>query len=482
MARSKVHNFGASKKSTAVRGRTSSIDAYDDHYSGGVGYGRSSYGSTSYGGRSKGYNSWSSWGTWGAGGWASTLEDDDSSLFVKDPGTYATPTAVEIRNKASIYKQHSIDQIKELARVCYFKMIGERDYLAEAYKDLTKLSDEDKALVEAKTQLYDKIFDNFIPGFTPLEQALAIFDKLGNTQKQWKDDPTSIEERTEPYQGDLDFDREVYWNPLITEQLELNEVSKSRKMSVLNKVSIIGNLGAQFKVEREVAEKIVANSDLVSKKMLRDYSQIVNIEMYQKLFPNFQSKLLTKDLVINVPVERTEKKQKIIIILDFSGSMDDEQKQDWVNALLIDRFRYVLKGEAEVFFSYFVSDPNKLDFQHIHDKASVMKFWQTFSNRPNGGSTAVGLMVERIAKQVKAKRLCNLKIDLSEEKPEILIINDGEDDIYTEQFPYKVNAVCLFEYNDELKNLCIDSKGKQVLVNNDDTVTAYSSDGEEKIA
>ena len=62
--------------------------------------------------------------------------------------------------------------------------------------------------------------------------------------------------------------------------------------------------------------------------------------MYQKLFPNFQSKLLTKDLVVNVPVERTEKKQKIIIILDFSGSMDDREKQDWVNALLIDRFRY----------------------------------------------------------------------------------------------------------------------------------------------
>ena len=394
MARSKVHDFGASKKSTAVRGRTSSIDAYDDYYSGNVGYGRGSYGSTSYGSRGKGYNSWSSWGTWGAGGWASALEDDDSSLFVKDPGTYATPTAVEIQGKSSIYKQSAIDQVKELARVCYFKMIGERDYLAEAYKDLTKLSDEDRALVEAKTELYDKIFDNFIPGFTPLEQALAIFEKLGNSgEKEYREATQSIEERLEAYDGDLDFDREVYWNPLITEQLELNDVSKSRKMSVLNKVSIIGDLGTQFKVEREIAEKIVANSDLVSKKMLRDYSQIVNIEMYQKLFPNFQSKLLTKDLVINVPVERTEKKQKIIIILDFSGSMDEETKQDWVNALLIDRFRYVLKGEAEVFFSYFVSNPDALEFQHVHDKASVIKFWQTFSNRPNGGGTEVGLMV-----------------------------------------------------------------------------------------
>ena len=34
-------------------------------------------------------------------------------------------------------------------------------------------------------------------------------------------------------------------------------------------------------------------------------------------------------------------------------------------------------------------------------------------------------MVEYIATDIANKRLCNLDIDLSEEKPEILIINDG---------------------------------------------------------
>jgi uncharacterized protein with von Willebrand factor type A (vWA) domain len=231
----------------------------------------------------------------------------------------------------------------------------------------------------------------------------------------------------------------------------------------------------------EIDEKIVSNSDIYAKKMMRDYAQIAQVDLYQKLFPNFPVKLLTKDLVVNVPVDRKEQKQKIIIILDFSGSMDEEFKQDWVNAILIDRFKYVMKGEAEVFFSYFIHNPEQMHFQHIHDRDSVIKFWQTFSNEPNGGTTEVGQMVERIADEVKRKRLMNLDIDLSEEKPEILVINDGQDSIGTNEFPYKVNAICLGETNKQLRELCIATKGKQVDVDENSKVIAYSESGEEII-
>jgi hypothetical protein len=48
--------------------------------------------------------------------------------------------------------------------------------------------------------------------------------------------------------------------------------------------------------------------------------------------------------------------------LDYSGSMNNTPKQIWVNAILIDRFRYVIQGEAEVFFSYFNSRPDDCIF------------------------------------------------------------------------------------------------------------------------
>jgi hypothetical protein len=120
-----------------------------------------------------------------------------------------------------------------------------------------------------------------------------------------------------------------------------------------------------------------------------------------------------------------------------------------------------------------------MKFQHVHDKESVMKFWQTFSNSPNGGGTRVGDMVARVASDIKKKRLHNLPIDLSEEKPEILVINDGQDDIRTDKFDYKVNAICLMEQNNQLQRLCIETDGKQVHVDKHNAVVAYSKAGKE---
>ena len=128
-------------------------DEYDDYYSGGrytptytpkksTGGWKSKYGG---GGWSKGWSSFSfSWGN----------EDNNDDLFVKDPVTYLTPTASEIRKKVHAPKQTSIDTIKELARVCYFKMIDERDYVAEQFVD------SEDGEHQTKKHLYDSIFDN----------------------------------------------------------------------------------------------------------------------------------------------------------------------------------------------------------------------------------------------------------------------------------------------------------------------------------
>lgn len=441
---------------------------YGGNNSRGSNYG---YGNYSYGG------SWNYWGSY-----YNDLEENDDHLIVKEPSNYTTPSTRDIESKSGYYKKTIIDQIKEMARVCYFKMIGDKDYLKEEYANPENLSEENQKLLAQKKEVYDSIYENWIPGFTPLEQAIAIYKKLAQ-QASERDDSGDPSEQEIDYDRSLalDFDRDIYNDPTINEQLELNQKSKNRKMTILDKVSIIGDLGTQFKVEKEVAERVVSNSDLVAKKMMRDYSQMAQIDLYQKLFPNFQAKLLTKDLVVTVPVERKEQKQKIIIILDFSGSMRNEFKQDWVNAIMIDRLKYVLKGEAEVFFSYFVDDPDQLHFQHIHDRESVYRFWGSFSNMPNGGMTEVGDMVERISSEISKGRLRNLDIDLSEEKPEILVINDGQDSIHTDAFPYKVNAICLDQSNKQLRDLCVATGGKQVDVSYSNKIIAYSESGEEKI-
>lgn len=450
-------------------------DEYDDYYGS---YYAPSYTPTKskggwkskYGGGGWSKSNWSSYSySWSFGG------DNNDDLFVKDPVTYLTPTAAEIRKKVHAPKQTSIDTIKELARVCYFKMIDEKDYIAEKYADYDNLNESEQHEYQQKKDLYDGIFDQFVPGFTPLEQAIAIYLKLKNEKNV--NERGEEEEELDMTRG-LDFDRQLYTDPDINEQLDLNELSKNRKMEIMNQLSLVGQFGSEFKVEKEISEKIVANSDQYSTMIMRDYSQIHMMNLMQKVYPNFRTKFLNKDLTVSVPVDRKEQLQKIIIILDYSGSMCEDEKQIWVNAILIDRFRYVMRGEAEVFFSYFVHDTEDLDFQHIKNRDDVIKFWQTFSNHPNGGGTAVGDMVEYIANEVASGRLHNLDVNLSEEKPEILVINDGQDSIGTNEFPYKVNAVSLMEFSDELKDLCLATGGKQIEITYDQEVFSYSKDVE----
>jgi len=449
-------------------------DGYDDYY--GDYYTPTYTSKGSKGGwKSKYSGGWSK--SWSGFSFTKDLEDNNDDLFVKDPVSYITPTAKEIKKKVSAHKQASIDTIKELARVCYLKMIEDNDYIAEKFVDYESLEECEKNTYNQKKGLYDGIFDTYIPGYSPLEQAISIYLKIKSSMVDENGDPTEDnEEETLEMKKGLDFDRKVYSDPNINEQLELNSLSKDRKMEILNNLSLVGQFGSEFKVEKEISEKIVANSDQYAKMIMRDYAQFHMIDLYQKMFPNFASKFLTKDLTVNIPVDRKEQIQKIIIILDYSGSMDYNEKQIWVNAILIDRFKYVMQGEAEVFFSYFVSEVEELNFQHIKNREDVIEFWRHFSNDPNGGMTEVGLMVEHIANQISNGRLCNLDVDLSQEKPEILVINDGQDEIGTEEFPYKVNAVSLMEFSNELKDLCNATGGKQIEVNDKGEVYSHSAE------
>jgi hypothetical protein len=462
----------SSKKS---KSKSRSLYDYDDDYYG-YGYSGRGYGGYGYGGYGKSkYGSFDT-NLWSGYSWGnSSIEDDNSKLFVKDPISYVTPTSKDIRKKANVWQDKQTDTIKELARVCYFKMIDERNYISEKFSDYDSLNDSDKSNYDTKKSLYDSIFENFIPGFTPLEQAISIFRKMSSSESKRSE---GSEDELD-FESTLSFDRALYTDPELNEQLDFNELSKKYKMDILDKISIIGSLGEQFKVEKEVSEKLVSNSDKYSKKIMRDYAQLSNIELYQKMFPNFSTKFLTKDLIVNVPVERKEQKQKIIILLDFSGSMDYESKQIWVNAILIDRLKYVMKGEAEVFFSYFVHSTKGLKFIHLKDREDVMNFWSTFSNYPNGGTTDIGGIVTYIDNEVSEGRLHNLDIDLSQERPEILIINDGQDRVGYDTLPYKVNAISLECFSEELKDLCVGTGGKQVFINVDTNEgTCYSKGAE----
>jgi hypothetical protein len=451
-------------------------DDYYDSYYGGKSSKKSYSGGSSYG------SSWS-WGNFGSWGddWS---EDKDNDLFIKGSDSYFTPKSADISNKLSMnWKLDTKDNrtlIKEMSRFFYHRMLEDKDYFDEKFKDETKLSDENIALLGMKKMFYEELWDKYIPGYTPLEKAINVLSEIA--KKSPTPDKVSMQQAVEEISG-IQYNEDVYNDPVFNELMDANIFSQKHKFAILNKISMVKNLGSEFKVEKEIEEKRVSNSRIVAKKIIRDYSEIANVELAERLMPNFNIKLLNKDLVVNVPVDRTEHKQKIIILLDYSGSMCDNSKQIWVAAILIDRMKYAIKEEAEIFFSYFNYEENHMRFTHIYNRETAMKFWATFSSSPNGGDTRLGNMVNRINNEINnSKRLMNLDVDLSEDKPEILAINDGNDSVKTNKFEYKTNAISLMSgVNQELRDLCLKNKGKYITVDRQENVTAHTESGDIRI-
>lgn len=149
--------------------------------------------------------------------------------------------------------------------------------------------------------------------------------------------------------------------------------------------------------------------------------------------------------------------------------MCETQKQDWVCAILLERLKYAIKEECEIFFSFFIHDLHG-KFHHIHNKESALKFWRQFSTRPSGGDTDLGMVVNKIKNMVPTGRFFNLDVDLSKDSPEILSIGDGQDTVKTNGFTYKTNSISLCQGNSELKNLCKKNKGVYVHIDHDNTL------------
>lgn len=393
-------------------------------------------------------------------------EDEEFDSFIADHANYDTPTSSNIQAGLNQkYTAKDKEFIKEAARFFFHQMIEEENYVHENYADPDALNEEALAIHSTKSQLYSDLWQKTIPGFSPLEKALFLFDSLQDQARNSKTGELDLNAAAS-MADNLRFDEDIIEDPVVKDLIDANEYVKHNKFKIFKLMSYIKNLGAEFKVEKEVEEKEVQNSKILISRRIKELEQVYRVPLYQRALPHFNLKLVTKDLFVPTPVDRTEHKQKIIILEDCSGSMDDRNKRAWTHALLLDRLKYVVKEECEIFFSYYSHNANELKFVHLFDRASAMNFWKTFSYECYAGGTDLSSMVERVKLHVDSKNFFGLNQDLSEEKPEILVIADGNDSIRN-SFPYRVNAITLVDYfNEQWKKLCIETEGKYVFIDN----------------
>lgn len=395
------------------------------------------------------------------------------NFYISEHRLYWTPTEWSMswdlrRRKLDNHVQFA----QELSRYYYHKMVMNKEYVDEYFEDPTVLSAYEQEQAVEKAAFYEKIWDKYVPGLSPKDKALnllALLKKQAESRGQGNADSRQL--MTEDIDKALERipDKEIFESPTMNELFDRREGLDDfdRKVDLLNKIAMVEKFGKTFDVKKLIAEKRVTNSQVHKQKRMIEYEELVNSPLYQRMLPNYTAKLLAKDLIVNTPVQYEESKQKIIMLVDFSGSMSNVEKQNWVLSIMADRLRYCCLEECEIFFSFFLTrnDVGKFKFTHIYNRETALKFFKELNTAPNGGDTEVGHVVELVRKEImENQRLFNLDVDLSFDKPEILIINDGQDTVKADKFNWKVNAVTLYGTNPELQQLCEKTGGKFVTV------------------
>lgn len=396
--------------------------------------------------------------------WDEQVEDN---LFTKEHAYYYTPSSYYTRSilKRMGHASSNTDIVREMSRFFYNRMIQDPDYISEKY--LNPDDTINKEELEGKKDFYQNLWDlDFVPGNSPMEKALYVLDQVLKQQDDTTMNPSKMDFKH--FKTNIP-DKDQYFDGNVAKLMKKRGLDNFKKVQMLQKICLVNKFGSKFEVKKTVTEKRVSNSNIHKLKRIVEYGELPNAPLYQRVFPNYMTKLLAKDLHVNTPIKKDESKQKIIMLVDFSGSMNEEYKQDWVLGILADRLRYCIKGECEVFFSYFLTKndivKNRFKFTHIKTEQEALDFFQHFNTNPTGGDTEIGHVVEEIRKEIEEnKKLFNLDVDLSKEKPEILIINDGDDTVKTDKLTWKTNAITIGRRNPELEDLCNKTEGKYIVL------------------
>jgi hypothetical protein len=367
-------------------------------------------------------------------------EEVSNKDYIRSAPAYITPNNSRINYRLGNYDletKANRDFIKESSKFFYHKMMENEEWVNEKYTDVELIEDEvEKATVLKKKAIYDSLDTATIPGFTPLDQAVFLFYSLLEQDEQQNNSANAgnignmaIDQMIQKI-GAINMTDTLLYDPILEEFENAPQPSNAPKpfkgnyLKTLNKLALIENLGSEFKIEKEVEEKISIIGDIPAVRKMNSYSQVVDADLYQFGMPTFNLKFAQKELMCNLKVEKTDHKQMIILLVDSSESMREGFKQEWLATILLDRLRYAAKEEAELFILTYRKNVEKS--WHVYDKKTAMNFWRTYDYYTKSCTTEVGKCINYVDQQVKSGDFMGMGIDLSEQNPEILVIGDGQ--------------------------------------------------------
>lgn len=174
---------------------------------------------------------------------------------------------------------------------------------------------------------------------------------------------------------------------------------------------------------------------------------------------SFYQAYAEEKLEISLPLKSIKTKQKVFVLLDCSGSMGSDNKTMQTVHILDAMLEQVLEGNTIIYFSYFVRD--RKDFIKIETSDEVDNFKENIFQNPNGGDTYLGPILQTLNRGILTGNVDGFEVDPT---TEIVVINDGQDDVTPVSSNIPIHAFMLNERNDGLEEVVKNSKGQAYYV------------------
>ena len=197
-------------------------------------------------------------------------------------------------------------------------------------------------------------------------------------------------------------------------------------------------------------------------KEMEELSEFTDLSPLDWGRPDFVYKLINKDFQIPFRTSRSTGDKKVyVIVIDRSGSMAAQYKMGMIKGVLVTIFEEVRKGEAVVYVSTFEQEIDGWAFIETEEQARA--YYDAYQE-PEGGETAVGKVIQEVQTGIRERDLGGHVISLACE-PELIIVNDGQDDVDPlTRTMAPVTAISIERNNKDLRTLCQRSGGQFYLV------------------
>ncbi|MFK8112375.1 MAG: hypothetical protein AB8B91_09240 [Rubripirellula sp.] len=245
-------------------------------------------------------------------------------------------------------------------------------------------------------------------------------------------------------------------HPLSVRRLNVaSRLLSEPSMEALLRISRVANEYVAFQPRFEKKMIPAADGDQTRMRMMKSYDELPKmapaawaIKVASSKY--FRYRLATKSFMVREKIKRSDKKQLFYAMLDRSKSMQQGERIYKLLAILMNRLRAVGRREAVLGYSFFDSEVHEeLMVREVSEASEeIRKLHYDFFM---GDDTDINL-----ALRVGIQRIRNVVDDLDAERPELIIVTDGDHGINVTAKELKGITLHVFiveESNDDLIQL-----------------------------